>query len=169
MRSRGPFAANHDGSVEARLTIIETQALANMAREMIQTIGGPDAPERLFPPASLEPELAAEFAALTHDDQARQKIEVQELLLGTLERGLAKRETWRATLSAEDAHGWLLAINDARLVLGTQIDVTDDMDHGPLPASDPRAPAHNMYVYLSALEGALVDALYASLPPGGTD
>ena len=59
--------------------------------------------------------------------------------------------------------GWLTALNDLRLVLGTRLDVSED-DHDVDP-DDPDAPAHAVYHYLGMLLSEAVDALEADLPP----
>jgi len=60
-------------------------------------------------------------------------------------------------------------MNDARLIIGTRLDVTEDMEPEPLPYDDPNAPQYNLYLMLGAMEWALVEALMVGLPPGVED
>ena len=56
---------------------------------------------------------------------------------------------------------WLSALNELRLVLGTNLDVSDDLE--PVGTSDPRAPGLALYGYLSWLEEQVVEALETTL------
>ena len=67
----------------------------------------------------------------------------------------------RRTLDAEELDRWLSALEVLRLVLGTQLDVTED--HALVDADDPQAPAFALYHYLSALQDDAVEALSATL------
>jgi hypothetical protein len=49
------------------------------------------------------------------------------------------------------------AVNDLRLVLGTRLDVTEDMDD--IELDDPRAPAFHVYHYLTYVLSEIVNAL----------
>jgi hypothetical protein len=53
-------------------------------------------------------------------------------------------------------------LNDLRLVLGTRLDVTEEMDFD-LDPSDPSAAELAVYAYLSWLQEQLVEALAAGL------
>jgi len=64
----------------------------------------------------------------------------------------------RVRLSLEQAEGWLSALNDVRLALGTALDVTEDMPE-ELPPDDPRAPHLGVYHWLTWMQESLVHAL----------
>ena len=109
---------------------------------------------RLFPTAYNEdPDRDQEYQQLVRDE--------------LLERRLAALDTVEATASADEVDeatltGWLTALNDLRLVLGTRLDVSeDDLDVDP---DDPDAPAHAVYHYLGLLVSEAVDALERDLP-----
>jgi hypothetical protein len=51
------------------------------------------------------------------------------------------------------------AINDLRLVLGTRLDVSEDMDLDALADDDPLTPAFALYGYLGWLQEQIVAAL----------
>ncbi len=90
-------------------------------------------------------------------------------LLGSHQAAL---DTMAATIDAEtideeDLRAWLGGLEILRLVLGTQLDVTEEMD--PFPPNDPRAMHQAVYGYLSSLQNEVVDALATLLPDGGTD
>ena len=61
-----------------------------------------------------------------------------------------------------DYEALLRTFNDLRLVLGTRLDVSEDM--GPIDPEDPDAPALAAYEYLGWLLECTVDALTGGLP-----
>jgi hypothetical protein len=114
---------------------------------------GDPAVRRLFPPAYADDaKMERDYRELMGDElQARHRrsLEVLEETAGA------------ESLDEEQAVGWLGALNDIRLVLGTQLDVAEDVE--PLASDDPRAPTMELYMYLTMLQGELVDVLAASL------
>jgi len=163
-----PFMPRGDGSVDAKLRLEEAEAILHVAGDLLHELGDVEDPglRRLFPPAYKDDAKAEEeFAGLTKDDLIESKKLAANRVIKSIEHGKKKRGTWSARLDEETAHAWLALVNDARLILGTRLDVTEEMDHEPLPPDAPRAPEHNLYVYLSALEWALVEALMVGLPP----
>ena len=65
----------------------------------------------------------------------------------------------RDTLDADEADAWLRALNDVRLVLGTRLDVTEDLDYENLDLNEPRGRDLAVYGYLTWLQEQLVEAL----------
>jgi hypothetical protein len=61
------------------------------------------------------------------------------------------------------------SVNDLRLVLGTKLDVTEEMYERPLTEDTPNASQLAIYHYLGYLEEQIVVALSASLDPSGTE
>jgi hypothetical protein len=62
---------------------------------------------------------------------------------------------------------WLGAIEVLRLMLGTSLDVGEEVE--VLPESDPRSSQLAVYRYLSWLQGEVIDALAMSLPDEGRE
>lgn len=125
------------------------RGICKQMRELMQ-VGG-DAVVRLFPPAYLDdPEREQEYEELMHDDLQRS----HEEALSTLESIVGMDEVDETQLN-----GWTRALNDMRLVLGTTLDVTEDLDISTLPDDDERLPGLYLYQYLSYLQGESVDAL----------
>jgi hypothetical protein len=105
---------------------------------------------RLFPPAYTdEPEAEEEYRQLMHDDL----LESHRAALGTMTTTLDATE-----LDGEQLLGWLSAINNLRLVLGTKLDVQEN-DQIEIDPDEPDAPVRAVYFYLSALEEEVVEAL----------
>ncbi len=117
----------------------------------------PDGPlARLFPPAFPDdPEADAEWADLVHADLAEGRRERLEVVERTIDA---------QALDEAQAGAWLGVLNDARLVLGTSLGVTEDTPDGPPRRDDPDAMRRAVFAYLGWLVGAFTDALAAGLP-----
>ena len=167
-----PFMPRGDGSLDVKLSSEEAEAIRRVANDILDELKQTEDPglRRLFPPAYKDdPDRNEEFEVLTRDDLLARKRNAAEAVVNSIDRGKSKRGAWSARLQEDVAQAWLALVNDARLILGTRLDVTEDMDHDPLPPDDPKAPQHNLYVYLSALEWALVEAMKVGLPPDTED
>jgi hypothetical protein len=108
---------------------------------------------RLFPPAHEDPDADAEYRRMT----GNQLVSGRARALSTVESTLDRK-----TLSSEEAESWLTVLNDLRLVLGTRLDVTEEMDFD-LDPDDPRTPELAVYAYLSWLQEQLVEAMAANM------
>lgn len=129
-------------------------ALPNQLRDAIAA----DEPSlyRLFPPAFVDDAAAnVEYHALVGE----------QLVDGRL-RALAEleRTAHADRLTDDELACWLGAVESLRLVLGTQLDVTDDTYVDGIDRQDPDAPRHALYHYLSWLQEEIVAALASALP-----
>jgi hypothetical protein len=144
--------------------------LSSREREILRTLPGQlrdllesdpsDDPglARLYPPAHPDDErLEADYRSLVQDDLTRQRREALEVMEATV---TADR------LDEQQLEAWLAAVNDLRLVLGTRLEVTEDMYERGFPEDDPRAQAFALYGYLGYLQEEMVGALATSLPDG---
>jgi Domain of unknown function (DUF2017) len=141
-----------DGSVRLELDADERALLVGIGEELRALLDEqPDDPSlrRLYPPAHDDERLEQEFRELTRTQLASGR----ERAIQTLEQTAGNE-----LLSAEEADAWLRALNDARLVLGTRLDVTEDYDWDALNATTPRAQELALYAYLSWLQEQLVEA-----------
>jgi hypothetical protein len=59
------------------------------------------------------------------------------------------------TLDADGAERWMRVLNDLRLTLGTQLNISEDDDY-ELDERDPQVQLRARYVWLTALQDALV-------------
>jgi len=80
--------------------------------------------------------------------------------------GAVERTAHATRLDEDELGSWLGAIESLRLVLGTQLDVTEE-SYGPLDRADPDAPRLALYHWLSWLQEEVVQALSESLERGG--
>ena len=140
-------------SGEIRLRLPEEEqvllrAIAASTRELL--VDGDDpALHRLFPPAYDDPDLDQEFRELTRGQLTAGREQALDHLEATVDRDV---------LLPNDADLWLRALNDVRLVLGTRLDVTEDLDWSRLSPEDPRAPDLALYAYVSWIQEQLVEA-----------
>jgi hypothetical protein len=118
--------------------------------------------ERLFPRAYLDPteeEAEAEWQRLAHGDLVDGRRRVLAVVEGTLAGATVRKGRFELTLSEEQAEAWLAVINDARLALGTRLDVTEDLDLSGLDPDDPDTAPFAVYWWLGMLEERLIEAL----------
>lgn len=170
MRLLGPFRPTAGGKVKAVLEPIEVAVLRGvpgMLRPIIEGdfSGQPEA-ERLLPPASRDdPKVAAAFRAMVQDQLVQAKLDAIDRFEDALAdpRAGDSSRKWVRELDGEATATWLSVLNDARLVIGTRLGVTEEMylDPGPEILEDPE---HNLYFALSELLELLVEA--ASIAAG---
>jgi hypothetical protein len=142
-----PVKRLRSGRYQLHLSAEERDVLRSLPGELKQLIGtGTDDANlrRLFPPAYPDdPALDAEYQRLVHDDLVAGRTAALDLMAKTVDA---------TELDEAELSGWLSAINDLRLVLGTQLDVSED-DPGGDSALD------RLYHYLGYLEEMVVEAL----------
>jgi Domain of unknown function (DUF2017) len=120
----------------------------------------PDDPilARLFPDGYSDDEQASgEFRRYTERGLRSGKMAAAQTVLDTLPEAGGRVE-----LTAEQAQAWLRALNDIRLALGVQLDVSEDMQAMQERAAQggPQAAGFWIYDWLSALQETLVHALW---------
>lgn len=141
------------GDFEVRLSTDERDLLRSVAPQLRSLLDGDlDDPglRRLFPAAyAHDPELDAEYHAMVRDDLADRRRASVEILVDTIDA---------TRLDEEQLLAWMGAVNDLRLVLGTRLDVSEDMDLIPDPAH-PDAGLLSLYGYLGYLLETLIEAI----------
>lgn len=157
-----------DGGVKITLGATEHRALAALPeqlRPLVRGEAGTDLAEavreRLQPAAYDDAELDEEFRALVGDDLVAGRLDQLDTFARTLAGGQRSRGKVRLTLDPDEAAAWLAVVNDTRLVLGTLLGITSEVqwEEGP----DPDDPASGLLWYLGWLEEHLVEALMGSL------
>ena len=145
------------GTYELHLPSVERELVANLVdqlRDLLTATTDDPSVRRLFPTAYNEdPERDREYQQLVRDELLERRLAA----LATVEQ-TAEAET----VDEEQLSAWLTALNDVRLVLGTRLDVTEDLS--TVEADDPDAPAYAVYDYLGFLVSEVVDALAGGLP-----
>jgi hypothetical protein len=142
---------NRRGSFTIDLPDEERELLSGLPGQLRELLGAGDQPSlrRLFPAAyHLDAEKDAEYHDLMRSDLLASKLSRAELLESTAQA---------TELTEEQLLGWMGAVNDLRLVLGTQLDVSEDDDE--LDDDDPRAGHFGLYHYLGYLLENIIRAL----------
>jgi hypothetical protein len=149
-----PFRRTRKQDFTLKLSPDERELLRSLPAQLIELLGTDDpALHRLFPPAygrDEDVELEAEYRRLMGNDLLERHKASLDLMATTADRD---------RLTEDELHGWLTALNNLRLVLGTRLDVTEDLDPSSIGESDPRHPAFALYHYLTWLQDEAVTAL----------
>ncbi len=153
-----------DGSFELRLSRQERTILAGLPEQVVALLesgltesgplesADPDL-RRLFPPA---------YAEDAHQEAEYRRLMGADLLASHRQALGVMQETIQADhLDQEQLAAWMGALNDLRLVLGTRLNVSEDMSG--FSADDPRAAELTIYGYLGWLQEQVVEALAAEL------
>lgn len=133
--------------------------LVDQLREQLLASTDDPSVRRLFPPAYPDDaERDAGYQVLTRDE--------------LLEHRLAAIDVVESSLDGDDLdeagmNAWMSTLNALRLVLGTRLDVDEELP--PLDDGDPLAPAYAVYEYLGWLLSQVVDVLSRDLPPPTAD
>jgi hypothetical protein len=167
-----PFKAKR-GRVVVRLSEPERQVLQFICDELTLVLADPDpdtdvpqwaaelgltglgerrpAPDdpvaaRLLPDAYADPERASEFRSLTEAGLRATKLShIAAVRSALVHESVEITDTTRA---------WMAFLADARLMLGTRLEITEDDQM--LPTDDPE---YNIYLYLGYLQQTLVEEL----------
>jgi Domain of unknown function (DUF2017) len=151
-----PFRRTSTGDFLVELRAADRELLRSVAVQLRETITGTAASDdpavaRLFPPAYPDDPLRnLDFEHLVADDLMRDRLEGLAVL---------ERTAGATRISEDDLLRWMRAANDARLVLGTRLDVREDSDLDDFKGDDDTEGAFAVYTYLSALVASIVDAL----------
>ena len=144
---------HRDGTYELKLPEEERRLLRSLPDQLRTLLSAPTADpslERLFPPAYLDDaEREEEFRRLMRADLLERKQATLSLLESTVDK---------PRLTEDELLAWMGALNDLRLVLGTQLDVSDDPSYD-VPDDSPDAGAFAVYSYLGWLQEHVVAAL----------
>lgn len=151
-----PIQPTPEGYFELSLSPDERDVLRSLPGQLAGLLGTEDpALRRLSPPAHPDDrQKEAEYRELVGDELDHQRRRSLEVMQSTID---AER------LDQEQLSAWLAALNDLRLVLGTRLDVTEDLYDEGIPEQDPRAPVFALYLYLGWLEEQVVSALASEL------
>lgn len=156
---RRRFSTDRQGRVHPQLSAQERELLASLPDQVLELMAEEDpSTRRLFPSAYPDdPGAEREYQAL----MGPSLLEHHRASLAAFSDGVAAETVDEAELEL-----WMSALEVLRLVLGTKLDVTEDMEQ--VQPDDPRAPGLALYGYLSMLQDEIVTALSRSLPAGGS-
>lgn len=148
------------GSIFASLNEREADLLRGLIAEYRSLLDAPEGSDpvlgRLFPPASVEePEVAAEYREMAHDELTRHKRRTAEITLALM----GESGEWKSKVEPEEQEAFLVLLTDLRLAIGTRLGVTEEMMNQPVEPADPRQWSMAVLHWLGALQESLVEAL----------
>lgn len=155
------FSPKRDGSFAVRLEDWERDLLRDLPRQLRELLMANDPSlRRLFPAAyHAHAEHEAEYQKYMRDELLASRFAAVDVLEKTADA---------TSISEGDMLTTMNAINSIRLVIGTQLDVSEDTDDSP--SDDPReTQAHAVYGWLGYLLEAAVAALQGTVPDEGTE
>jgi hypothetical protein len=144
----------------------ERQLVARLLTELSQLlVGESDDPRlvRIFPPAyhlADDAEADAEYQRLMREELVASRLTG----ITTVNNALQSPDV----VDEETMVAFVQAINGLRLVLGTMLDVSEDLDPDDIDDDDPQAGEHHLYNFLSWLLDWAVRALGEPASSQGT-
>jgi hypothetical protein len=147
-----------DGTYRIRLRREERELLAGLPAQLDDAIDGRDPSlRRLFPPGYEDGEEEAEYRHLVGAGLLEEKRAALRALADTAH---AER------LDEAGLAAWLGGLESLRLVLGTELDVTEETYAEGIDPQDADAPRLALYHWLSWLQEEVVQALASGLGRG---
>ena len=153
--------SKHGDGARIRLNLVESHILEQLFGELQAALDS-DAPTaddavraRLYPAAYEDPDDARAFRELTESSLSAERDERIEQSVAELRAGRTLRRT-EVTVDADGAERWMKVLNDLRLTFGTQLGISEDEDNNTLDESDPQVHLRARYLWLTALQDALV-------------
>ena len=159
MIARRRFARDRHGRIRPGLEDPERELLRMLPRQARELVDHDDpGATRLFPVAYTDDDAAqADYREMMGGSLLEHHQHALDTLVSTVDA---------ATIDADELNGWLGAVEVLRLLLGTQLDVTEEFTE--IDPDDPRVDQFTVYQYLSMLQNEIVDSLAAALPRDGT-
>lgn len=146
--------------IRLRLERVEARLLVRIFEDIIELVsedgpGGADPVRlRLFPAGYRDDDkAAAEFRSLTELSLRTERCERARQCAAELAEDPAVLD-----LTAEAGQRWIQVLNDARLALGTRLDITEE-DDPDIDPDDPLAEQRVIYYWLTAVQDSIVGAL----------
>ncbi len=169
------FKSGLGGKITLKLDDAEHGVLSQLFEQMTELLDDPDKESGTDPLAQLlnmggstqiseDPALARLFPDGYSDDEhasadfrrfTEQDLRTQKLAALTSVQSALNDWTGKTSISAEQAQDWLKALNDLRLVLGTRLEITDEVETD----FEADEPGIHLYNYLTYLQGTLIDSL----------
>jgi Domain of unknown function (DUF2017) len=150
-----PFRVAKDGTITVALAKWKRELLADLPQQLKELLMSDDPSlRRLFPVAyNGDEEREAEYQRYMREELVTSRIVAAERVV---------EMAHKTSISVDDLGAWVNVLNSLRLVLGTQLDVSeDDWD---IDDDDPRQPTLQLYGWLGYLVDCGVRTLSRGLP-----
>ena len=159
-RRKPPFFPLGGSRIQVNLADHERRMLESLPGQLRELLTTDDPSlRRLFPVAYLhDDERNDEYQRLMRDELLTSRLVAAEVL---------EKNAYAKEISTDDLVLWMNTANSIRLVIGTQLDVSE-ADLG-IDDDDPRYPAYEVYGWLGYLVEFAVRALHGVDDTDGTD
>ena len=167
--SRRPTVDRRDGSIVLTLHPNEVQVLqwvfSDLGRMLSDGSNVDGVTKRLFPRAYLDPteeEAEAQWQELVHDDLLDMRMTAMTDVVRSLDTATpisGRVEARELVLDDEQAAHWMTVLNDARLAVGTALEVSPEWDFEAIDPKDPSYELHALYAWMTELLSALVSII----------
>jgi hypothetical protein len=164
-----------DGHIRLTLRAGDATIIEAFVRDLAETLASDNLESetraRMFPRAYLDPtEEAAEqvWQSVVHDDLLTGRVAALRTMHNDITSARESDGNLVIDLDEPRETEWLMALNDARLVIGTALDVSEDSDLN-VPPDDPRYALVALYQWFNALQADLVDVMLEALPETGIE
>jgi hypothetical protein len=167
--SERPTVARRDGVTILTLHEREVQVLqwvfTDLGRMLIDGSSVDAVSQRLYPRAYLDPteEAAeAEWQDLAHDEIVESRLAAMTQVVQALDNATAVPDVAGAreiVLDDELLAHWIGVLNDARLAIGTALEITPEWDFDLIDPDVPNYELHTLYAWMTQLLGALLGAV----------
>jgi hypothetical protein len=157
------------GAVVLTLVPAEVQVLQWVFTDLGSMLAGESGNDavtkRLFPRAYLDPtaeEAEAQWQEMVHDELVESRLTAMTEVVQSLDQAVeipGRDNAREIVLDAEQTERWMTVLNDARLAVGTALDVTPGWDFEELDRSDPNYELHAVYAWMTELLSALLGAV----------
>jgi len=166
-RDQRRIRASRSGGFDVRLPAAERELLAELPGQLVELLDATAGDESAI---AADPALARLFPAAYRDGcEAEANDEFRRLMMGDLrDRHRGALEVLAAGSSAthveaEELHAWMTALTQLRLVIGTRVGITEDIDPTDVDPNHPAAGTYALYGYLSWLQEQVVVALSTTI------
>ncbi len=151
-----------DGDYEVHLPPQALELLWHLPRRLRNLLESPDFEDRvvrrLFPVAYDDEEKESEYRELLGDDLRQRKLAAIDVFEEILRSGEIHRREAHLSIPAERFDSVLGFINDMRLLLGVELDITDDNWQFEISPDHPRAEEMLLLDFLGFLQHSLLEA-----------
>jgi uncharacterized protein DUF2017 len=164
--SRRPTVDRRGGSIVLTLHPNEVQVLqwvfGDLGRMLSDGSNDDAVTQRLFPRAYLDPteeESEAQWQEMVHDDLVDMRMTAMTDVVRSLDNATpisGRVEARELVLDDDQAAHWMTVLNDARLAVGTALEVTPEWDFNEIDPADPSYELHALYAWMTELLSALV-------------
>jgi hypothetical protein len=167
--SRRRTVARRGGAVVLTFLPAEVQVLQWIFGDLEQTLSGASGvdavTQRLFPRAYLDPtaeESEGQWQEMVHDDLVETRLAALRDVAQTLDDAVVvpgRDEAREIVLAGDQPEHWMTVLNDARLAVGTALEVTPEWDFNALEPTDPNYQLHVVYAWMTELLSAILGVI----------